>query len=293
MAGDAPTANVCKSPAPSNLVVRPKIQFIYLENEDGTASVASRKTARSYAARESHARARRERMTKYEDAKRREAKRFAAESASPGTLFSAAPTDPFASAARPISTFEHYLLSHYVSVVIGRGSFSTRTFPTPEAYLWGIKTEWVTLALTDPGMLNGILISACRSLHSLHGGGPHRYLEYALRYKMACIVSLNKAISEEGSNPQDSSIAKAVILASDEVCIGDVLTAGQHVEAALRMVASKGGLAALGTSGFLAGIIDIFSSDRRKEAEATRILSKYSNFRTSEEPQGKQTRSTR
>jgi len=106
-----------------------------------------------------------------------------------------------------------------VNVVVSRGSFSTCTFPTPEAYMRGVKTEWVSLALTDPGMLNGLLIPACRSLHSLHGGDPHRYLEYALRYKVACIASLNKAILEEGSNPRDSTIAKAVILAGDEVVL--------------------------------------------------------------------------
>jgi len=77
--------------------------------------------------------------------------------------------------------------------------------------------EWVSLALTDPGVLNNILIPAYHSLHSLHSSRPHRYLEYALRYKMACIASLNKAISEEGSNSHDTTIAKAVILAGDKV----------------------------------------------------------------------------
>ncbi|KAK0716176.1 hypothetical protein B0H67DRAFT_582536 [Lasiosphaeris hirsuta] len=225
MATEAPVVDAAYKPsapsAPSNPAVRSRIQFIFLENADGTASAASRKITRSYAARESHARVRRERTAEYQVAKRREAKHFTAESAlaSPKTLLSAAPTDPFASAARPISALEHYLLDHLVNVVISRGSFSTCTFPTPEAYMRGIKMEWISLALTDPGMLNGILIPACRSLHSLHGGGPHRYLEYALRYKMACIGSLNKAISEEGSNPHDSTIAKAVILAGDEVVL--------------------------------------------------------------------------
>ncbi len=102
-----------------------------------------------------------------------------------------------------------------INVVVRRGGFSTVSFPTPEAYLQGTKTEWVSLALTDLGMLNGLLVSACRSLHSLYGGGP--YLEYALRYKMACIVDLNRAITGEGSKPRDSTIAKAIILASDEV----------------------------------------------------------------------------
>jgi len=39
----------------------------------------------------------------------------------------------------------------------------------------------------------------------------------------------------------------------------------QHTGAALRMVVSRGGLAALGTSGFLAGMIDALSSDQKRE----------------------------
>jgi len=77
--------------------------------------------------------------------------------------------------------------------------------------------EWVLLALTDLGVLNSILILACRSLYSLYSSRPYRYLKYTPRYKMACIASLNKAILEEGSNPYTTTIAKAVILAGDKV----------------------------------------------------------------------------
>ena len=70
------------------------------------------------------------------------------------------------------------------------------------------------------------------------------------------------------------------------------------------MVASKGGLASLGTSGFLAGMIDALSSDQGREyvvvlipclaalvdheantglsVTVTIIMSEYSNFRTLE-----------
>jgi len=99
MAAEAPVVDACKPPAssvPSNLAVRPRSQFIFLENADGTASIASRKIARSYAARESHARARRERMAEYQDAKRREAKHFADASVYPS---SNKETNPMTSAA--------------------------------------------------------------------------------------------------------------------------------------------------------------------------------------------------
>ena len=69
------------------------------------------------------------------------------------------------------------------------------------------------------------------------------------------------------------------------------------------MVASKGGLASLGTSGFLAGMVDALSSDQKREyvvvlvpclaladheantdlsVAVTIIMREYSNFRTVE-----------
>ncbi|KAK0721786.1 hypothetical protein B0T26DRAFT_673571 [Lasiosphaeria miniovina] len=274
--------------APSNLTAQPKFQFIYLENGDGVGFETSKKTVRSYAAKKSHAQTRREQMMKHQQAQRREAEQSAAEPASrlqrgqstavalqgtsslvrpasPVTLLSAAPIDPFASAARPISKFEYCLLDHVIHVVARRSNFSTPSFPTPETYWQGLRTQWVPLALTDPGMLDGLLTPACRSLHSLYGDGRSAYWTCALSYKTACIVSLSQAISREGNNPRDSTIAKAVILAGDEASIGDLLSAKQHIDAALQMVALRGGRAMLGTNGFLAGLIDVFSSDQSTE----------------------------
>lgn len=141
-ANDAPdtaTTEPGGSPLESSLPKRPKIQFIYLDSADGANSAASRKIARSYAARESHARVRRERLLKYQKSKGSgpEVSHATAEStsrtreeqttvavtlqrgrgrlmkpASPLTLLSAAPTDPFASTARPVAMLEHYLLDH-------------------------------------------------------------------------------------------------------------------------------------------------------------------------------------
>ena len=171
-----------------------------------------------------------------------------------------------------------------INIVIPKGGFGNTSFPCLEAYIQGIKAEWIPLALSDPGMLDGIFVSVCRSLHSLHGGGP--YLEYALRYKLTCLASLNNSISEEGSEPRDASIAKAIILAGDEVIlprlrsfvldipvlietsqvsVGDCLTGLKHIEAARRMILLRGGLAALGTNGFLEGLADPFLCDRKTE----------------------------
>jgi len=141
-ANDAPdtaTTEPGGSALESSLPKRPKIQFVYLDSADGSNSAVSRKIARSYAARESHARVRRERLLKYQKSKGsgpeashatakpssrdREEQTTAAvalqrgrggfmKPASPITLLSAAPTDPFASTTRPVALLEHYMLDH-------------------------------------------------------------------------------------------------------------------------------------------------------------------------------------
>jgi hypothetical protein len=115
------------------------VQFVYLDGEGGTSTVSSRKAARSYAAKESHARARRDRLARYQNSKRQTAHtdlltgiqfadhRCIVESAqgsqllpqtpNPRSFLSATPADPFATAARPISNFEYLLLNHCESVI--------------------------------------------------------------------------------------------------------------------------------------------------------------------------------
>lgn len=64
-------------------------------------------------------------------------------------------------------------------------------------------------------MMNGLFLAACRSLaNQTHHG---IYAAQALRYKGACIRSVAKAIEEEGDSVSDSTVAKVLFLASDEV----------------------------------------------------------------------------
>lgn len=100
---------------------------------------------------------------------------------------------------------------------------TTSAGTSPEEYLHGINRHWIPLALTDPGLLNGILISACRSLHVLYSGRSP-YLNAAVRYKVSCIRSVNDDISKEPAAPRDATIAKAIMLSGDEVSLPQIVT---------------------------------------------------------------------
>jgi hypothetical protein len=115
-----------------------KFQFVSIDSGDGLCSATSRTKTRAHVAKETRARQRRERMLQHQEKKRQECDHDATLTApvdpqrnfdsmaliiqrdnnavfipfSPMTLLSASPVDPFDSAARPMSMFDHYLLLH-------------------------------------------------------------------------------------------------------------------------------------------------------------------------------------
>jgi hypothetical protein len=131
MASGPPTSS--SSPSP------PGFKFVFVETADGTSSAASRRSARVYVAKKAHARVRHERMARHQAARHQPSDKAARgalserswsldgdpksisnsllQSFSPITLLSAASIDPFYSAARRISSFEHCLIVHCESLV--------------------------------------------------------------------------------------------------------------------------------------------------------------------------------
>ena len=87
-----------------------------------------------------------------------------------------------------------------------------------EIYLSGLTNEWIPLTLSHTGIIDGLLLAACRSMVALYGHISTLYLESALRYKGEIIKNINRAITEEGFSPSDVTLAMALLLASDEVC---------------------------------------------------------------------------
>lgn len=93
---------------------------------------------------------------------------------------------------------------------------NTCEHPTKRLHLLtGNGSHRVELALANDALLNAVFLSASRSLAQLYTSGP--FHEATLRYKDACIRSINLAISEQGQSPTLSTIAAVVALAADSV----------------------------------------------------------------------------
>lgn len=89
----------------------------------------------------------------------------------------------------------------------------------PQFFTESMTREWVPLALTDIGLLDGIFLSACRHLAAHHCIDQKQQLfsQLAVRYKVECVQSLRGALLKKMPPFADSIVAQAVMLAYDEV----------------------------------------------------------------------------
>ena len=155
----------------------------------------------------------------------------------PTSLLGSGRTDPFASFAMVFSRWEKYLFDHceydpcnWWLIPRGqRGELIHRLdvdylipyFMLNCTVLRGIGSEsmrenWVKLAITDAGMLNGILLAACRHLSIVYPERPH--IEQSIfSYKAYSLRDLNDDLKSQHMPLSDLTVSKALILALDEV----------------------------------------------------------------------------
>lgn len=87
-------------------------------------------------------------------------------------------------------------------------------------YLERMTRAWVPLALTDEGLIDALLLAACRHLFDhCQQSQQQQFTQLAAHYKLACVRSLREAISAELFF-RDATVTKAIMLAYDEVRTG-------------------------------------------------------------------------
>lgn len=104
-----------------------------------------------------------------------------------------------------------------IRIVVPFETRHSQQYTDPESYKHSIATQWAPTAISDLGMLSGIFLYACRSLHILTKN--HCYYELALRYKLECLRLLQEVLTSSSVTAItiDAVIPRALQLASDEV----------------------------------------------------------------------------
>jgi hypothetical protein len=259
----------------------PRTQFILVSSNDPEEATRSatrqRKLAHSHAARSAHAKARRLRTIQYQAQKNSTKQGGLVEisvklgpwKAHPNTplvtILSADRKDPFMSFATPLKPIEEMLFDHYVTVII---PLMRCNEPTLE-FTQRMTSTWVPLARADASLLDIIFLLSCRHLSASYTQSHQEssFTQRAFHYKSVCLKVLRDAISNEAPCFSDSTVAKAIMLAYDELFVHDTRMLKHHMEGALKMVALKGGPETLGLDGLLKHLLFKLVSKGANEAD--------------------------
>ncbi|KAJ3460928.1 hypothetical protein MRS44_011795 [Fusarium solani] len=155
--------------------------------------------------------------------------------------------------APSLSSQEHFLLDHYIRIVVPYSAVHCGLFDYPgdhgpDDHTREILQDWVGLAMTDKDLLNtALLLRACRSILRSKPGDPVM-TQMALQYRHRGLQSLRQALLK----PVGSlTVAMAFALVFDEEVFGEIKIARQHLRGVFYMAELSGGLQSLGLSGLL------------------------------------------
>lgn len=216
-----------------------ELQFIITAPEAAISPTSQQRIARSHAARSAHARARRLRTSQYQAQKKREwlddVKCRLNRPTDIVTVLPASRKDPFTSFARVLKPLEQMLFDHCMfdqntnfAAEITIPKDVTAIIPIMRCtelaidFSQRMTSVWIPLALTEASLLDILFLASCRSLSaSYHHAKQEQQKQFFARlgfqYKLKSLQSLRGAISAETTVYSDSTVAKAIMLAYDEV----------------------------------------------------------------------------
>ncbi|PYH76627.1 hypothetical protein BO82DRAFT_295728 [Aspergillus uvarum CBS 121591] len=237
-----------------------EVPFIISTFHPTKATESQRRIALSHAARSAHAKARRLRTLQYQAQKKQEYHASLSRETQGlpitalDTFLPAGRTDPFISFARVLDPTEQFLFDHYVKVVIPL----MRCNETQVLFSQRMNSLWVPVAITESSLLDIVLLASSRHLSCCYPQQQQEkqrfFTQLTLQYKSQSLQSLRRAISAEVPALDDTTVAKAIMLAYDEarpLYVRDATMLKHHIDGAVKIVALKGGPQTLGLEGLL------------------------------------------
>ncbi|KAL2284729.1 hypothetical protein FJTKL_08809 [Diaporthe vaccinii] len=168
-----------------------------------------------------------------------------------------------------LSPDERFLLDHYVRVQIPQWR---NKYEYPHHHMdlarfrHGMLTQWVGFCLTDPGLLQGILLASSQYFVNLHYSSGNkeegnRFQQRALYHRGQLLRSMSDSMSQDTRDLTDNIVAKGIFLAFNEYLAGNLTDSMRHMTACEYMIEMKGGFETLGLDGFLAELITWFREE--------------------------------
>ncbi|CAI6101230.1 unnamed protein product [Clonostachys chloroleuca] len=234
-----------------------EFQFVAVLRPTEPVPFETRKLTHSHARRQTHAMKKRLRMQRLQE----NATQAHAENAMVvlGPPFLSLPSsivssrkDIFSVLPRPLSHQEHFLLDHYVRIVVPHATATCHDlFSAPGDHQERVFREWVGLAVTDQDLLDtAVLLKAGRHLREIRPDDPV-LPQMILLYKQRGLQRLRRLLSGMSSPVNALIVAMALSLAMDEDAFGEMGVARMHAEGVFNMVDIGGGPGSVGLTGLL------------------------------------------
>ncbi|KZL70448.1 hypothetical protein CT0861_07107 [Colletotrichum tofieldiae] len=171
----------------------------------------------------------------------------------PQALSGAFEHEPLASFLKSLTFEEHFMFSHYVQEIAPNLEAQCPVVNYLGQKYDNIRGNWLLLGSTDINLLRGFLLAACRHL-SFHQG--ELYSEWAIQYKLKHVQDLRECLSADDPASRRTSVAKALVLAFDEIMLRDMTMASRHLLGAIQIIHEAGGLEILGLSNIVRCVLD-------------------------------------
>ncbi|EXL95617.1 hypothetical protein NOF04DRAFT_10631 [Fusarium oxysporum II5] len=170
---------------------------------------------------------------------------------SPIQLIGGARSAAYTGFARPLSDDEHYLFDFYLNYVISYGYTACYAQDDEQNFIRLMRHIWVPNAMSKVSLMNAVFHVACRNYVTVTNNSlSSKFGVKKLQYRLMCIKMAKDAIESE-TVATDTTIALAMLMASEAFLEGDMNAYWSHGAGVMKMVRARGGVDMLGMSGFL------------------------------------------
>lgn len=227
------------------------MDFIVVSNPGQRASAKTTRQAHSHAARVAHARVRRQNMAEYKTTRAvvnnfetknnaRDASSYRSESEMkksskvPHTLPGGLQPEGISHFRQHLSPIEHFIFDHCKFSTGKQSDFTSMlkqvvdiqtVLPAQISYcpiVMGLKEEvmdirshWMLFIASDPIILRGFLLAACRHLSLVELQGE--FVDMAIRYKLSYLRGLQQCMFVNDPSSRRKAVSMTTVLAFDEV----------------------------------------------------------------------------
>ncbi|OBS24715.1 hypothetical protein FPOA_05255 [Fusarium poae] len=234
------------------------MNFIIVSNPGQRASAKTTRRVHSHAARIAHAKTRRRDVAEYNSIKTGRKKddirgvstpKYTKEQseqssiAVPRILSGDFQSDGICRFRQHLSSMEHFVFNHYIQTVLpAQISYCPVVMGLKEKVM-DIRSHWMSFVASDPIILRGFLLAACRHLSLVEL--QDNFADMAIRYKLCYLRGVQESMFINESSSRREAVSMTIVLSFDEVMCGNHSMAAKHVLGAISMIDAAGGIEAL------------------------------------------------